>query len=93
MSQTPHNDIVSVAEVPGAMQADMLRGMLEAQGIDVMLSEESAARAIGISLPGLGIVHIMVRAEQAEAAKKIIEEFDSGSMENEELSTDTDETE
>jgi hypothetical protein len=90
MDERPHNDIVSIAEVSGDMQAEMLRGLLEAQGIDVMLSEESAARAIGINMPGMGIVHLMVRAEQAEAAQKILQEYDDGELEDEVLLEESD---
>jgi hypothetical protein len=99
MLDTPQNDIVVVAEVSGEMQAEMLRGLLEAQGITAMLSEESAARAIGINMPGMGLVQILVRAEQAEVAIQILQEYDSGELEDESFSeedsfsADTDEAE
>lgn len=85
MSETPQKDIVIIAEVAGNMQAEMLRGLLEAQGIPVMLSEESAARTIGISLPGLGLVQLLVRAEDADAARKVMEDFESGALEKTEF--------
>jgi hypothetical protein len=88
MSETPDNSIVAIAEVAGDMQAEILRGMLEAQGIHVMLSEESAARAIGISMPGLGLVQVFVRAEQAEAAREILQEYDAGDFEDDTFAPD-----
>ncbi|MFZ6030922.1 MAG: putative signal transducing protein [Chloroflexota bacterium] len=82
MLEKPQNDIVVVAEVAGEMQAEMLRSLLEAHGVSAILSEESTARTIGISMPGLGLVQVLVRADQAEAARKILEDYEQGNLVN-----------
>lgn len=81
MLETPQDHIVVVAEVAGDLQAEMLRGLLEAQGIRVVLSEESAARTYGINLPGLGLIQVLVRADQAEAARQVLEDYGQGGLE------------
>ncbi len=73
--------LVIVEEVAGELQAEMLRGLLKAQDIPVMLSEESAARAIGITIPALGKVQIIVPAEFAEAARQLIADYNAGKLE------------
>jgi hypothetical protein len=45
---------VMVDEVSGGIQAEILRGLLESQGIPVWLNQEGAGKAYGITLPALG---------------------------------------
>jgi hypothetical protein len=56
--------------------AQVLRGLLEAQGIRVWLNQESAGTAIGISLPSiLGSVKIIVKEESAARARELIDAY------------------
>lgn len=64
--------------VTGEMQAELLRGLLEAQGIQVILNQEGAGRAIGLSVGPLGEVEILVPADQLGLAKQIFEDYYSG---------------
>ena len=62
--------------------AQVLRGLLESQGIRVWLNQESAGTAIGISLPSiLGSVQIIVKEQSAERARALIEEYYAGKLE------------
>ncbi len=72
---------VVVSKVPGELQAELLRGLLEAQEIEVYLAIEGAARAIGITAGPLGEVDIMVPEEQLEDAQEIIKSFHAGEFE------------
>jgi len=64
--------------------AQVLRGMLEAQGIRVWLNQESAGTAIGLNLPSiLGAVKIIVNEESAERARTLIEAYYAGDLEDE----------
>jgi hypothetical protein len=90
MNDTSANEIVVVAEVAGQVEAEVLRGLLMAQDISVALSEESAARTIGITLPGMGIVQVLVRGDQAEAARQIVESYNNGLLEGETLTDEPD---
>ena len=67
-----------VASVAGRMEAEIIRGMLEARGIEVVLSQESAATAYGISVGALARVDIMVPLGQAESAESALDEYFAG---------------
>lgn len=55
-------------------EAEVLRGLLEAQGIRVMLSKEGASTAYGLTAGTFGEVEVFVSASQAEEAGRIFEE-------------------
>jgi hypothetical protein len=64
--------LVLVAEADGQLEAEILRGLLEANGIEVWLSGESAAAAIGLGVGPLARVQILVLAEQADEAARML---------------------
>jgi hypothetical protein len=67
------SDFVVIKIVQGEPQANVLKAHLESEGIPVFLKYESAGLIYGITVDGIGEVRIMVPAEFAEDAKKIIE--------------------
>jgi hypothetical protein len=71
-------DIVQVGSVSGKIEAEILRGLLEASGISVWLVHEAAATIYGLGVGPLAQVDLMVRAAQASEAVKIIESYRSG---------------
>ena len=77
------NEWVVIDNVSGDLQAEILRGLLEAQGIPVLLSRESAGRAIGLSIGPLGEVFILVKAENLQDAQRILDDYRSGFFEGE----------
>ena len=54
------------------MEAQIIKGRLESEGIPVLLSYESAGLIYGITVDGLGEVKIMVPKHLAEEAKEIL---------------------
>ena len=54
------------------MEAQIIKGRLESEGIPVLLSYESAGLIYGITVDGLGEVKIMVPQRLAEEAKEIL---------------------
>jgi len=67
---TRQNEEWKVAdEVPGSTQAEILKGMLEAQGINVILSEEGAGRALGLGTGPTATVQILVPESSLEEAR------------------------
>jgi len=56
----------------GYMEAQIIKGRLESEGIPVLLSYESAGLVYGITVDGLGEVKIMVPKHLAEEAKEIL---------------------
>ena len=75
---------VVIEKTAGDLQAEILRGLLEAQGIPVLLSQEGAGRAIGLSVGPLGEVEILVPAERCLEAEVILEEYRTGKFETDE---------
>lgn len=71
-------DIVKVGSVSGKLEAEILRGLLEASGISVWLVHEAAATIYGLGVGPLAIVDLMVPADQAEHAAEILERYRSG---------------
>ena len=71
------DELVMVDSVPGMVEGELLRGLLQSQDIGVVLSHESAGTAIGLTAGPLGTVELWVRSDQAEQARKILEQYRS----------------
>jgi hypothetical protein len=54
------------------LEAQIIKGRLESEGIPVLLSYESAGLVYGITVDGLGKVKIMVPGNLADEAKEIL---------------------
>jgi hypothetical protein len=55
------------------LEAHIIKGRLESEGIPVLLSYESAGLVYGITVDGLGQVKIMVPRDLEEEARQILE--------------------
>jgi hypothetical protein len=55
------------------MEAQIIKGRLESEGIPVLLRYESAGVIYGITIDGLGEVKVMVPEHLADAAREILE--------------------
>jgi hypothetical protein len=75
------NQLITVDETT-IDHAQVLRGLLEAQGIRVWLNQESAGTAIGLNLfSAMGAVKIIVTPENAERARGLVESYYRGDLE------------
>jgi len=54
------------------MEAQIIKGRLESEGIPVLLSYESAGLVYGLTIDGLGEVKVMVPKRLAKEAKEIL---------------------
>ncbi|HSF80956.1 MAG TPA: DUF2007 domain-containing protein [Anaerolineales bacterium] len=79
------NKFVVLDTVTGDLKAEMLRGLLEAQGVRVVLSKEGYARALGLNVGPLGEVEILVRSDQLPLARQVLNDYYSGVFANSEL--------
>lgn len=68
-------------EVQGELQAELLRGLLEAQGIPTKLNQEGAGRAYGLGIGPLGTVQIMVPEDLLYRARQVLADYYSGAFE------------
>lgn len=74
-----------VDKVHGQLQAEILKGLLEAQGIMVWLNQQGAAHAYAVSVGSLGMVEILVPSSMLENSRQILEAYYRGDFENMEL--------
>ncbi len=71
----PNIKLVEVHTAHGEMQAQMIRSILEGDGIDSMLKGETIRLTHGITVDGLAEVKILVREEDENRAREVIEAF------------------
>lgn len=71
----------TAARINGEGTAEILRGLLEAQGIPVYLAREGAARAIGVDIGPFGLIEVMVPQEHLHEARQILADFQRGDFE------------
>lgn len=77
------SDYALVAIASGQLEAEILRGLLEAHGVLVWTLGESAGSAIGLGLGPLGEVEIRVPAEQEPLARELLGEYFADRLVNE----------
>ncbi|PYV97816.1 MAG: hypothetical protein DMG89_13135 [Acidobacteria bacterium] len=68
----PNEKLVRVFDTEQESEALVVRGLLESAGIDADMTSLDAQQDI---LPGVGGTIILVREEDAEAARKVIQEY------------------
>ncbi len=56
-------------------QAEILRGLLEAQGIPAAVWQEAAARALGLTVGPFGELRVAVPAGHYAAAQAVVQAF------------------
>jgi len=71
----PNIKLIEVYTAHGEMQAQMIRSILEGDGIDSMLQGETIRLTHCITVDGLAEVKILVREEDEERAREVIEVF------------------
>ena len=74
------HELVNVETVSGLIEAEILRGLLEAAGVIVELSHEAALSAYAVGVGRLAGVEVMVRADQEALAGQVLEEYRSGAL-------------
>ncbi len=71
-----------LTDVQGRLQADLLKSYFEAYGIEVELFQETLGQHIfPTNLDILGNVQVFVSKEQADAAHKLLDEYNNAKEE------------
>lgn len=70
--------LVHIHTAEGSLNADLLRIFLEAHGVQVLVSQESAGAAYGLTIGRLGIARFYVPADQEPAAKALLAALERG---------------
>lgn len=68
----PHEKLVKVFDTEQESEAMVVHGLLESAGIDSDITSLDAQQEL---LPGVGGTIILVREEDAEAARQLIEDY------------------
>jgi hypothetical protein len=67
-------DLVEVWSVQGDVEAEILRGFLESNGINCLLSSDIPHSVYPFSIDGLGEVRVLVRPDNARDALRLLED-------------------
>lgn len=65
-------------ELNNSVQAELLRGLLEAAGIPVRLSQEGAGRAIGLTVGSMGAIEVLVPDSYIAEASAVLDAYYAG---------------
>jgi len=76
------SDFISVYNARGRLEGEMIKGFLESKGISVILTQEGAAAALGLSIGPLGIVEVLVDPENADEAHALLVSMEQGYYED-----------
>ncbi len=68
-------DLVELISVQGEMNAQVIAVLLESEGVEAMMRSHQTFSALPFTVDGMGAVRIMVRKEDLEKAKKVLEEY------------------
>ena len=77
--RNPQFSVVYTAN--GKLSAEMIKAFLETSGIPVLLNQESAGIALGLTVGPLGVVDILVPVEYETQARELLEEMEQGKFE------------
>lgn len=67
-----------ITTASGELQADLIRNLLEVEGIKVFLNQEGAGKAYGLTMGPMGEVQVLVPENQSELARQIVDDFYAG---------------
>ncbi len=84
-AEPPHGDLVTITRVFNSLEAEMLRGCLEAQGIPATLGDVQTIQTDTLLTAAMGGVRVMVPAPFADAARATVEAFERGELAIDEL--------
>jgi hypothetical protein len=83
--EPPHGDLVTITRVYNTLEAEMLRGCLEAQGIPATLGDVQMIQTDSLLAGALGGVRLMVPMAFAEDAQRAVAAFARGEFAIDEL--------
>jgi hypothetical protein len=70
-----------LTDADGELNAEIMRGLLVAQGIPVTLSQEGAGKVYGLTIGEFGRVEILVPSGYLTQARQVLEDYENGVFE------------
>jgi len=86
--EPPHGDLVTVTRVFNSLEAEMLRGCLQAEGIPATLGDAQTIQTDTLLTVALGGIRVMVPATFADAARQTVQAFERGALAIDDLPDD-----
>ena len=78
----PDKDWELLTVITGDLQAELIRGLLEAQGIQVLLFQEGAGRSVyHVTVGPIANVEILVPVSQIDRAREVLNIYHQGGFE------------
>jgi hypothetical protein len=74
------SEYVQVYIANGQLDAEMVRGFLEASGIPAIISQESVGKVFGLASGPLGEVNVLVPVEHSQEALDLLNSMESGDL-------------
>ncbi len=87
-AEPPHADLVTVTRVFNSLEAEMLRGCLQAEGIPATLGDVQTIQTDTLLTVALGGIRVMVPTPFADAAHATVAAFERGDLAITELPAD-----
>jgi hypothetical protein len=87
-AEPPHGDLVTVTRVFNSLEAEMLRGCLEAEGIPATLGDAQTIQTDTLLTVALGGIRVMVPSSFADAARQTVDAIERGALAIDELPDD-----
>jgi hypothetical protein len=87
-----HPQYITVYTSSGQLEAEIIRSLLEAQGLTVRLSQESAGAVYAFTVGPLGEVDVMVSETDVGKAREVLEAYQRGEFNSDDEVSDVDET-
>jgi hypothetical protein len=86
--EPPHGELVTVTRVFNSLEAEMLRGCLEAEGIPATLGDAQTVQTDTLLTVALGGIRVMVPWSFADAARQTVDAFERGALAIDDLPDD-----
>lgn len=85
MTKDNKSEFVTVYKAHGKLDAESIRGFLEAQGIPAFLDSNALGQIYGLTVGDLGKVGVMVSSENEVSALELLQAMENGEFEDEVL--------
>lgn len=85
-------DLVVIYTASGQFQAEIIKGLLQAAGIPVQLTQESTGAVYALTVGPLGEVEVLVPETYAEQAEALIAAMERGELDTGDESVSVDES-
>jgi hypothetical protein len=81
-------EYILLVSVSGKLEAEIIHGMLQAYGVDAVMSHEAAASIYGLGVGPTAEVDILVPEDRLNEAKQLLDDYQQGRLEAADIDTD-----